>query len=65
MKYILCQPAIPRFKWELDVCLTNLKSIGIKDIVLLFREQDASIPIYFEEKYNVEVHVYEDNSEVF
>ncbi|EJX88792.1 hypothetical protein HMPREF1366_02854, partial [Enterococcus faecium ERV26] len=37
MKYILCQPAINRFKWELEVCLTNLKKLGIKDIVLLFR----------------------------
>ncbi|BDP52986.1 hypothetical protein EfmJHP35_09100 [Enterococcus faecium] len=32
MKYILCQPAINRFKWELEVCLTNLKKLGIKDI---------------------------------
>lgn len=61
MKYILCQPAITRFKWELEVCLTNLKSLGIKDIVLLFSDHDSSIPIYFEEKYNVEVHVYKDD----
>lgn len=61
MKYILCQPAIPRFKWELEVCLTNLKAIGIKDIVLLFSEQDVSIPKYFEETYKVETHVYPDN----
>lgn len=60
MRYILCQPAIARFKWELEVCLTNLKSLGIKDIVLLFSKHDSSIPIYFEEKYNVEVHAYED-----
>lgn len=60
MRYILCQPSIQRFKWELEVCLTNLKSLGIKDIVLLFSEHDSSIPIYFEEKYGVEVHVYQD-----
>lgn len=61
MRYILCQPATTRFKWELEVCLTNLKSLGVKDIVLLFSEHDSSIPIYFEEKYNVEVHVYKDD----
>lgn len=61
MKYILCQPAIARFKWELEVCLTNLKKLGIKDIVLLFSKHDETIPSFFEEKYNVEVHVYEDN----
>lgn len=29
--------------------------------MLLFSEHDSSIPIYFEEKYNVEVHVYKDD----
>lgn len=60
MKYILCQPATNRFKWELDVCLTNLKSHGIKNIVLLFQKWDDDIPVYFENKYGVETHVYED-----
>ena len=60
MKYILCQPATDRFKWELDVCLTNLKSHGIKNIVLLFQKWDDAIPVYFKEKYGVETHVYED-----
>ena len=61
MKYILCQPATDRFKWELDVCLTNLKSHGIKNIVLLFQKWDDDIPVYFENKYGVETHVYEDS----
>lgn len=60
MKYILCQPATNRFKWELDVCLTNLKSHGIKNIVLLFQKWDDNIPVYFKNKYGAEVHVYED-----
>lgn len=60
MKYILCQPATNRFKWELDVCLTNLKSHGIKNIVLLFQKWDDNIPVYFKRKYGAEVHVYED-----
>ncbi|WP_195957612.1 hypothetical protein [Enterococcus gallinarum] len=63
MKYILCQPAIKRFKWELEVCLTNLRSLGINDIVLLFSEYDSTIPAYLADKYNVEVHVYRDDRE--
>lgn len=60
MKFILCQPAIKRFEWELEVCLTNLKSKGIDDIILLFSRYDDSIPLYLSKKYGVEVHVYED-----
>lgn len=60
MKFILCQPAINRFKWELEVCLTNLKSKEIDDIVLLFLRYDDSIPLYFADKYGAEVHVYDD-----
>ncbi|GGB26803.1 hypothetical protein GCM10011409_00150 [Lentibacillus populi] len=60
MKYLLCQPATNRFKWELDVCLTNLKSHGIKNIVLLFQKWDDAIPAYFKNKYGVETHVYDD-----
>lgn len=61
MKYILCQPATERFGWELEVCLTNLKSHGINNIVLLFQKWDDVIPRYFEKMYGVETHVYEDN----
>ncbi|CDQ17942.1 hypothetical protein [Halobacillus karajensis] len=60
MKYILCQPAIKRFEWELEVCLTRLKKLGVEEIVLLFARQDDQIPKYFEEKYQAEVHVYDD-----
>lgn len=63
MKFILCQPAILRFKWELEVCLTNLiKTHGVnpKNIVLLFSQHDQSIPKYLREKYGVETHVYRD-----
>lgn len=59
MKYIMCQPAIPRFKWELEVCVTRLKKLGITDIVLLFSRHDESIPRYFE-TMGCEVHVYND-----
>lgn len=60
MKYILCQPAIKRFEWELEVCITRLKKLGITDIVLLFAQWDSDIPKHFEETYGVEVHVYSD-----
>ncbi|WP_246570109.1 hypothetical protein [Lentibacillus saliphilus] len=60
MKYILCQPAIKRFEWELEVCLTRLKKLGIQDIVLLFTRHDDSVPSFFIEKYDVDVHVYDD-----
>lgn len=62
MKYILCQPAIKRFEWELEVCITRLKKLGIQDIVLLFAKWDDSVPMYLKEKYKVEVHVYDDTS---
>lgn len=68
MKYLIVQPAIPRFKWELQVQLTNLIDLGVKpkDIILLFAINDKdkgidnSIPSYFAEKYGVEVHSYQD-----
>lgn len=60
MKFILCQPAIKRFQWELDICIHNLKKHGVNDIVLLFSRFDDSIPEYFKQKYGCEVHVYDD-----
>lgn len=68
MRYLMVQPAINRFKWELQVQLTNLIDLGVEpeDIVLLFATNDNdkgidnSIPSYFAEKYGVEVHSYQD-----
>ncbi|WP_330948897.1 hypothetical protein [Virgibacillus sp. MG-45] len=60
MKYILCQPAIKRFEWELEVCLTRLQKLGIRDIVLLFTREDDRVPSFLKEKYKVEVHIYDD-----
>lgn len=56
----MCQPAIKRFEWELEVCLTRMKKLGVKDIVLLFTRHDDSIPERLREKYGVEIHVYDD-----
>ncbi|WP_195486747.1 hypothetical protein [Lacticaseibacillus paracasei] len=62
MKLILCQPAIKRFEWELEVCLTNLRSVGfdLRDVVLLFTKHDESIPQRLADEYGVEVHVYNE-----
>lgn len=62
MKTILCQPAILRFQWELEVCLTSMRNAGfnLSDCVLLFTRHDDNVPKYLADKYGVEVHVYDD-----
>ncbi len=51
MKVILCQPAIPRFQWELDVLLANMRQFGEFEVILLFSENDFTVPAYFRKKY--------------
>lgn len=63
MKIVLCQPAIQRFKWELEVCVTRLQNLGYTDIVLLFAEVDVTIPKYFEDKFAAQVYTYTDDRE--
>lgn len=60
MPFILCQPAILRFKWELQVALTNLHQLGVKDVILLFAESDPEIPRYFERNFGAHCFVYPD-----
>lgn len=60
IKFILCQPAVYRFEWELEVTLTRMLKLGITDIVLLFSKHNSKVPIYLKNKYGVEVHEYED-----
>ena len=60
MKLVLAQPSISRFKWELEVLLTNVKSLTDIEIILLFTESDPSIPPYFTEKYGARCFVYPD-----
>lgn len=65
MKFILAQPSIKRFQWELDVLLTNIRSFGEHKVVLLFTRNDASVIEYICNKYsNVEAHVYEDRGDL-
>jgi hypothetical protein len=63
MKFILAQPSIKRFKWELDVCLTNLFSLGVKpdDIILLFTDENISIVNHLKNKYSVTCYVHKDD----
>jgi hypothetical protein len=56
----MCQPAIHRFEWELEVALTRLKKLGVNEIVLLFSKHDSKIPTRLKSKYGVEVYEYED-----
>lgn len=59
MKYIFCQPANEKFKWQLQVVLHNLKKHDIKpkDIVLLFLQENSEVVRYFEQ-LGYEVHAY-------
>lgn len=63
MKLLLAQPSIPRFKWELEVLLTNLKQFGDFDIILLFNkttDSDPTVPPFLYEKYGVQSFVFLD-----
>jgi len=62
VKIILAQPAILRFQWELDVALTNIRSLDKNTpIVVLFTEDNMGVVHYIQEKYsNIEVHHYPD-----
>ena len=62
MKFLLAQPAILRFQWELEVVLTNIRSLDkTTPIVLLFDEADMAVIDYISRKYEgLEVHHYPD-----
>lgn len=65
MKYILSQPANIRFQWELDVFLTNLRSLDQEtSVVLLFLEETQTVIEHFRGRYsNLEIHQYQDSRE--
>lgn len=60
MKLILAQPAIPRFQWELDVLLANIRQFTDMEVVLLFTERDFTVPGYFRAKPGCSIFVYTD-----
>ncbi len=67
MKYLLAQPAIPRFQWELEVVLTNILNLDPKaEIVCLFisvaGKNSEGVFDHIARKYpTVKLHMYEDN----
>lgn len=66
MKYIMCQPAIVRFRWQLQVIITNMLSLGIKpqDIIVLFDMSpgtQADIPLFIQHKFGVQVETFSDD----
>lgn len=62
MKYLLAQPALLRFQWELDIALTNIRSLDkTTPIVLLFTEDDMDVVEHFKGHYeHLEIHHYPD-----
>lgn len=62
MKYIMAQPAVPRFEWEVKVAVYGLLKAGIlkEDIVILFSRHKESV-ISEIRNLGVNVHVYSDN----
>lgn len=62
MKYIMAQPAVPRFEWELQVCIHSMLKAGIKreDIIVLFSKHNDEVKNNILD-LGVNVFVYEDN----
>jgi hypothetical protein len=60
VKLILAQPAIPRFQWELEVLLTNIRQFTDMEVILLFTEHDFTVPMYFRKEPGCSVFVYTD-----
>lgn len=60
MKLILAQPAIPRFQWELDVLLTNIRQFTDMEVVLLFTEHDFTVPQHFRKMPGCSVFTFTD-----
>jgi hypothetical protein len=65
VKFLLAQPAILRFQWELDVVLTNIRSLDKQTpIVILFTQDDMGVVEHIRSRYdNIEVHSYPDERE--
>lgn len=63
MKLLLAQPAIPRFRWELEVLLFNIRKFTDIEVVLLFSEKDFTVPSWFRDQPGCSVFVYTDRRE--
>ena len=62
MKYVMAQPAVPRFEWEVKVAIYGLLKAGVlkEDIVILFSRHEESV-ISEIKNIGVNVHVYSDD----
>src|SRR5699024_3938470 len=62
LKYVMSQPAVLRFEWEIEVAIYALFKIGIakEDIVILFSKHSDEV-VKNIERLGVSVHVYDDN----
>ena len=62
MKYVMAQPAVPRFEWEVKVAIYGLLKAEVlkEDIVILFSRHDESV-ISEIKNIGVNVHVYSDD----
>lgn len=57
----MCQPAIYRFQWELDVALHNLEKHDMTDVILLFTKKDNNVISYLKNKYPfIEAYEFDD-----
>lgn len=65
MKLILAQPAIPRFQWELEVLLTNIRQFTDMEVVLLFKEKNFTVPLFFQNKWGCSVFTFSPGHETF
>ena len=45
MKYVMAQPAVPRFEWEVKVAIYGLLKAGVlkEDIIILFRSEEHNV----------------------
>ena len=61
MKYVMSQPAVLRFEWEIEVAIYALFKIGIakEDIVILFSKHSDEV-VKNIERLGVNVHVYDE-----
>lgn len=62
-KFIMCQPAVQRFEWEVATAVYDLQQNGVKasGIVVLFSEHDSSVIERLKAKFDVNIYVYADN----
>ena len=61
MKYVMAQPAVPRFEWEVKVAVYSLLKLRIpkEDIIILFSRHEETV-VEKIKKLGVNVHTYQD-----